>query len=561
MKMRKNPPLFKPLLILALALVAAAPEPVPAPRAAVAHDFRAMCAFEAKLCGEYDALLAELDGDAGKTLKGEELAKLNTELIGVVRRTDAVVFVEAGKWKPESRGANQESIYGGLYTLREKLNVLSLAAAPSETARLYTVLLDEEQRADKLKGEVLGSSVTVQALEAEAQSLAVLNADATRTWEEIRTLAFNADRMGAPVDWSTKKELTPAGTLVTTHVNALQSRVAFLRDRLAEIREATIVSAAKTPAGSEGMRKIIAERLKAGGLDRDVFEHKGALDGSAPPAPAASSVDIEPGARLQVNLTVSPKLLLDNRPPPQIPKPTTPLPPRGFWQRLTGGSPLYSGREYHTKGSDGKWVTVHEDAEPAETKRIADLRDDGKTSTLGDPGGRAKYTFHQTGGTCALATQAEMFAEAHGIEPTEKNMRAIENEFFERASRTSQFAGNAADPKQRTSGAGTQAEYMGNMLDTPVEKHYLATSAELFKAVSKGKMILVTTNTGKLWNDDNYKNGGHVVAITGAEVDKSGALLGYYINDTGTNEPARFVTAKQFLPAWESHGGVFVEPL
>ena len=42
---------------------------------------------------------------------------------------------------------------------------------------------------------------------------------------------------------------------------------------------------------------------------------------------------------------------------------------------------------------------------------------------------------------------------------------------------------------------------------------------------------------------------------------KTGMALGYYINDTGTNEGGRFVTLKQFNAAWHRHSRMFVEPL
>ena len=102
---------------------------------------------------------------------------------------------------------------------------------------------------------------------------------------------------------------------------------------------------------------------------------------------------------------------------------------------------------------------------------------------------------------------------------------------------------------------------MGALLDMPATRHFAATKEELFAAVSKGRMVIVSANTGKLWNNPKFAHGGHVVVITGAEVGRvDGELLGYYINDTGTDVGGRFITAKQFHGAWESHGGVFIEP-
>ncbi len=564
MPMRMKSPPFKALLPLLLALIAAAP---PAPQ--LPPDFRAMCPYEAKLCADYDALKTELDAAAGQTLNGDQLAKLNGELIGIVRRTDAVVYDQVGKWKLDGIREIQGSIFGGLYVLRHKVNDLSLASAPAEATRLYGRLLSEEQRADKLIGDLQGSMLSAESLSGLAQSLDALNGEATGTWQEVRTFAFNADRMGYPIESTVKRELSPAGKLIDTHVNSLQERVANLRDRLAKIRQATGSSPSPQAAGEaaaarEASAKVGA-RLKAGGLDRDLFEHRAAEE--APVSGASPATAGKPGFDPnRVNLTVSPKMLLDNRPPPEIAKPTTPLPPRTFWQRMTGASPLYGGGVFTDRDAAGEKHTIAMDAFPAETERIANLRDAGRTTTVGDPGGRAQYVFRQTGGTCALASQAQMYAEAHGIKPTRANMRKLEDELFARASNTNQFTGNSADPGQRGTqggfgGGGTQDQYLGNMLDTPVKKHYLAKQDELLTAVSRGKMVMVSANAGMLWNDERHKNGGHAIVITGAEVDQAGGLLGYYINDTGTGEGARFVSAKQFLPAWENRGSVFIEPL
>ena len=75
-------------------------------------------------------------------------------------------------------------------------------------------------------------------------------------------------------------------------------------------------------------------------------------------------------------------------------------------------------------------------------------------------------------------------------------------------------------------------------------------------------MIIIGADTERLWNDRKFRGGGHFVAVTGAEMDrKSGKPLGYYINDTGTNEGGRFITLKQFNAAWHRHSRMFVEPL
>ncbi len=562
--MRMKPPPFKALLpLLLLGLIAAAP-----PTPELPLDFRAICPFDARLCVDYDALNSELDGVAGQKLSSIQILRFNEKLVDVVRRTDGVVYGQAGKLKIDEQPV-QASVYGGLWVVREKVGKLSLDSAPDEVSRLYQDLTAEEGRADALMADLNGSVLTDEAQRAAAGRLDALNTDATRTWGEVKAFALNADRLGHPITYPHDGTLSAPGTLVSKFVNPMQERVAGLRDRLLKIKHSVgTVSPARTAneAAAHEASKAVGARLAGKGLNQDPFDHKSAQDpaGSGvaarppPDRPIRAGVDFDPN---HVNLTVSPKTLLDNRPPPEVARPTTPLPPRTVWQRLTGASPLYGGAEFTDKDKDGKKIKIVEDAFPEETARIAKLRDAGKTSTIGDPGGRAQYTFRQTGGTCALASQAQIYAESHGIKPTRAAMRQIEDEYFAKASATKQFNGNSADPKQRWDGGGTNAEHLGNMLDTPLKKHYLAKDEELLAAVSRGKMIMISANTGMLWNDDRHRSGGHIVVITGAEVDQAGALLGYYINDTGTGEAARFVSAKQFMPAWQTHGRVFIEPL
>jgi len=59
--------------------------------------------------------------------------------------------------------------------------------------------------------------------------------------------------------------------------------------------------------------------------------------------------------------------------------------------------------------------------------------------------------------------------------------------------------------------------------------------------------------TRLLWNSQAIPDSAsHAVYVTGNEVDKTGKVLGYFINDTGTGEAARFIPRKDFLKAWSA---------
>ena len=201
------------------------------------------------------------------------------------------------------------------------------------------------------------------------------------------------------------------------------------------------------------------------------------------------------------------------------------------------------------------------DASPSETAGVNLLRKLGKTRTIGDPARRAAYIYPQDGSTCGIGAQVQVLADAGLVAADPAALKTKEDELYARALRLGYFTGSTGDPKRRENG-GTANQRVGDLLDMPVRKRFAATDEELFEAVKGGRMIIVGADTERLWNDRRFRGGGHFVAVTGAELDrKTGKPLGYYINDTGTNEGGRFVTLKQFNAAWHRHSRMFVEPL
>ena len=148
-----------------------------------------------------------------------------------------------------------------------------------------------------------------------------------------------------------------------------------------------------------------------------------------------------------------------------------------------------------------------------------------------------------------------------GLVPADPvKLRAKEDELYAKAQSLGYFQGSAADKNQRSNG-GTAGEYIGDLLDTPTRKQFAASDDALFKTASTGKMFIVSMDTERLWNNPQYRGGGHIIAVTGVEVGKDGKPLGYYINDTGQNEGGRFITLGQFLDAWHHRAHLIVEPL
>jgi hypothetical protein len=184
---------------------------------------------------------------------------------------------------------------------------------------------------------------------------------------------------------------------------------------------------------------------------------------------------------------------------------------------------------------------------------------------VGNPVGKSSLVFHQEGGSCALGSQFQAL-EARGlITPTKDDsaMRA----FVQQAQANGYFI-EIRDKTGETYG-GTSGENLDKMLtfykvphtlmfeDTDEPKDLQKSMQDLNHAVLQSGDAIVTVEAGKFWNDPKIK-GGHAVYITGAEVDKTGKVVGYYFNDTGTGEGARFVSAKDFSQAWT--GGLITFP-
>lgn len=198
------------------------------------------------------------------------------------------------------------------------------------------------------------------------------------------------------------------------------------------------------------------------------------------------------------------------------------------------------------------------DKVPEYTKIISNLKKAGKTRTVGYPLARSRLVFPQTDNTCAIAAQVEVLEEAGAPGTGPKRRQEMEGRLLASAIGQGYFDGNSADPKRRENGS-VPIKYLGNLLNMPLKKHANASDEDLARAVSAGKMVLVGINAGAFFNDRTP--GEHAVAVTGAEVNANGKVLGYYVNDTANDAPARFINELQFLNAWHAAYSVFIEPL
>lgn len=501
----------------------------------------------ARLKRDLDALVPEALA-AGASLPKttpERVAELDRRGHDFVDRTQLLIADE--KLKP---AVVDKTLNPAFFYVVVRLSMIGLESTPMHLDEVSAALGEIERRADALDADTkgVGPAADAKVKEPFEERLNALNAEGTRVWNRLHAAALNIDDLGTTFSdepagkGSFRRVLTPAGRL-DEKANPLQTRVAELSQKLQGIDrrlhgDAARVAAAAAPEQSEALRARTNELLidpfdRAGELGLTIVASRpggGRSAGAVPaPVPAAAPAAVSRGATL-----------LDLRHVP-VPGPAAAEAPAG------PRPPVFAGR----KG---------EDSSPEDTKAVDALRAAGKTRTIGGPERRAKFVYHQEGETCGIAAQVQVMADAGLVPPDPVKLKAKEDELYQQAVALGYFQGSPADPKRRFHG-GTAGEYIGDLLDMPMRKRFDASEADLFKAVSTGRMVVVSVKTSKLWNSRKF-NGGHVVAVTGVEVGREdGKPLGYYINDTGRDEGGRFVPVRQFMSAWKVWGAVLIEPL
>jgi hypothetical protein len=408
--------------------------------------------------------------------------------------------------------------------ISDRINRLSNHDVPQHFRKDAAQLQELEARTTRLEGDVktAGPGLSPAAKEPLQLRLAKLNEDGTALWDSVHADAMNIDE--SP-DGTGKEQL---------QANPLQTRLSALAKRLQALDSALNgdhgqgAGLQRQGAISDAMRRRL-----------DPFAHLDAAD-----APVGGAAAVLPGRANDVTGTnlaspVAPrKTLIDlgrTVPPPSSVTQTGPKPPVNAGTR------------------------PGEDAAPNETAQVDALRAKGLTRTIGDPAARAAFAFHQTGDTCGIGAQVQALAVAGEVPADPAQLRAKEDQLYARAVALGYYAGSAADPNRRSNG-DTPFQYMGDLLDRPVAKYYGAGPQTLLNAAKSGGVVLVNVDSGIFYHDNSLRGQGHSVAITGVELGPAGNALGYYVNDTGTGEGARFINASQFLAAWKERGGTLVVP-
>lgn len=495
---------------------------------------------------EVEAMLPrELEpGQTAPRVPAETIVKLNRRLL------DAVEGAQLLQKKHPKDFGYESKYFRAVRKTGSGLVRLSLEAAPLALKDVDSALTEIEANAKTLDAEVRATKLDPASRAAFGRRLNALNEEGTRAWNHLHNASLVVDDLGDAVNEKEtpgkKKGTDPVyerneAGVFHQNANPLQTRVSALSTLLRGIDG---LLHGERIAAEETRSKALQARMKtvlvnpfAGAAPTGGSGAKDSPSSGARTPPMPLGPDLLPGEAAAV-APVKTRTLLDLRP---VPAPESA-------QESGPQAAVFTGRGRKDSAKD-------------DTKKVNELRAAGKTRTIGAPEERAKFVYHQEGATCGIAAQVQVLADAGLVPHDPKALKAKEDELYARAIALSYYDGTPADPKRRFNG-GNPGQYIGNLLDRPMRKTYAATEEELFTAASSGRIVMASFSTEHLWNDRRFRGQGHIVAITGVEVDRAtGKPLGYYINDTGTNEGGRFIAARQFLKAWKNRGRTIFEPL
>ena len=197
-------------------------------------------------------------------------------------------------------------------------------------------------------------------------------------------------------------------------------------------------------------------------------------------------------------------------------------------------------RNYFARGAAAGLARLKDDA------AISTWHAFGGSVTIGDPYLKASLIFTQEGPSCAVASQAEaLHARGKNVPVDQLAREGYDKGYFvdyETASGSRE--------------GGTPWQSVNSLLtDHGVKSENVsgATPQDLDKALrsSPNHDAIVYVKVKMFWNDPNVPDGAtHAVYMTGEEVEPNGTVRGYYINDTGQGEAARYISAADFNKVW-----------
>jgi hypothetical protein len=120
----------------------------------------------------------------------------------------------------------------------------------------------------------------------------------------------------------------------------------------------------------------------------------------------------------------------------------------------------------------------------------------------------------------------------------------------------------AADPEH--SGRSSPEEQAEILRDYGVSAHIEQGQSlqDLATNIEQGHGVIIGVNAGYLWNDAQALENGqsnHAVVVTGVARDpNTSEIQGFYVNDSGDGQAAKFIDANTMINAWVNTGGTTV---
>jgi hypothetical protein len=214
------------------------------------------------------------------------------------------------------------------------------------------------------------------------------------------------------------------------------------------------------------------------------------------------------------------------------------------------------GADSAEEGTTG-WLRDAAVAVPVQPGRLPDGR---PSLIIGDVRGAAAFNHLQGDnpehdrGDCGVVSCADVLSQF--------GLRLTEAEAFRHATRCHELHMVPGRPDE--SGWTLPAEQAAILTDygLPAHAEQAQPVERLAVAVQHGHGVIAMVNAGVLWSAPQALGHGqanHAVTITGVARDPyDGALLGFYINDSGSGQSGQYVSAHLMTTAFEHEGGFCV---
>ncbi|HVC08729.1 MAG TPA: hypothetical protein VNH15_02170 [Elusimicrobiota bacterium] len=294
-----------------------------------------------------------------------------------------------------------------------------------------------------------------------------------------------------------------------------ESRMIRSTDAKAEgrVRASLLARAVKAGASPKAAAAALARLFDGGGGS--------VKDSGADPASFALGAAAPSGLR-KWTAPAAGRLGLPSALPPPIPERGAALAKRGYFAR----------------GSEAGLKRIDDDA------KIAVWHALGWSQTLGDPTAAVPYIIVQKGPTCAIGAQYE----AMRVRRLDVGIQALVQEAVDKG----YYAEYGLASGFRAGGTFND-DANALLRDHGISSRLMlkATPLKLEESIAGGGGAIVTVREREFWNEPSLpESAAHAVYVSGAEINPHGHVLGYYVNDTGTGEAMRFVSASDFKKAW-----------